>query len=131
MEEALVTRLLAVAGLTALTATRIYWNLAPQNVAKPYVVLTRVTGIRDMKMSGPSGLVESRVQVDCYGATYASAKGVALQAETALSGYKGTVSTTIFDGCFLVMERHGYVPDDTPDRLHRISLDFIIWHKGV
>lgn len=131
MEEALADRLLGATALTALTGTRVYWVRAPQNVAKPYVVMNRITGIRDMKSSGPSGLVESRVQVDCWGATYSSAKSVARQVEARLSGYKGTQSSVIFDGVFLVLEHDGYSPDDTPDKLFRVSLDFIIFSKGV
>ena len=126
-----MARLLGASALTALTSTRVYWGVAPQNVAKPYVVMYRVSGIRDMKMSGASGLVESRVQIDSFGTTYASAKGVARQIEARLSGYRGTQSSIVFDGCFLIAERDGYEPDASPDDLHRVSLDFTVWHKGV
>lgn len=131
MEEALVARLLGATALTALTSTRVYWNHAPQNVAKPYIVMYRVSGNRDMKMTGATGLVESMVQIDCFGTTYASAKGVARQVETRLSGYAGTQSSIIFDVCILIAERDGFEPDASPDDLHRVSLDFTIWHKGV
>jgi hypothetical protein len=134
MEESLVSYLKAASGITALIGAnpvRIYWTLAPQNVAKPYVTLQRVSGNRDMHMMGPSGLVESRVQIDCYGLTYAASKGVARAVEARISGFKGTHSGTVFGGVFLDAERDGYEDDATPDKLFRTSLDFIIWHKGA
>lgn len=129
MEQSLVAFLLASAGLTGLTGTRIHWVKAPPGVTAPYVVLTLVSSPRDMKMSGPSGLRMSRVQADCYGPTYASAKGVAQQVEARLSGYRGATGTTTFDGIFLDSERDGFEDDATPTDLHRVMLDFLIWHK--
>lgn len=81
-------------------------------------------------MLAPSGLVESRVQVDCYGLTYASSKTTARAVEVRMSGAKTTHSATVFDGAFLDAERDGYEDEASPDKLFRTSLDFIIWHKG-
>lgn len=130
MEESLVALLLAHTPLTALTGQRIYWLRAPQNVQKPYVVLQVISAIPDVPHSGANGLVEGRIQVDCYGTTYSSAKNVARAATARLSGFKGTHSGTIFDGVFKDSERDGYEDDATPDKLFRVSIDFIIWHKG-
>lgn len=132
MEEALVAYIIAASGVTALlgtTATRVYWGNAPQNTAKPYVVLTRISGVRDYHQTAASGLVASRVQADCYGLTYASAKGVARALEARLSGYRGTTGGEVFGGIFLDAERDMYDDDSTPDKLFRTSLDFIIWHQ--
>jgi hypothetical protein len=132
MEEALVAYIIAASGVTALlgtTATRVYWGKAPQNVTQPYVVLSRVSGVRDYHQLAASGLIASRVQADCYGITYASAKGVARALEARLSGYRGTTSGEVFGGIFLDAERDMTEDDDSPDKLFRTSLDFIIWHQ--
>lgn len=139
MEESLVAYLMAYSGLTSLIGTspvRIYWTRAPQAVAnvdplRRYVTMQRISGNRDTHMQGVSGLVESRVQVDCYGLTYAASKGVARAVEARISGLSFTQSGTVFQVCILDAERDGYEDDATPDKLYRTSLDFIIWHKGA
>ena len=134
MEESLVAYLKAYSGLTSLIGTspvRIYWTRAPQAVAKPYVTMQRISGNRDTHMQGVSGLVESRVQIDCYGLTYAASKGVARAIEARISGLSFAQSGTVFQVCILDAERDGYEDDATPDKLYRTSLDFIIWHKGA
>ncbi|MBK8772800.1 MAG: hypothetical protein IPM06_20550 [Rhizobiales bacterium] len=92
-------------------------------------MLRRISGVRDYKLSGATGLVESRVQVDCYGSTYASAKAVARAVEAVLSGYSGTQGATTFDGIFLIAERDLIDDDESPADLHGVSLDFMVWHK--
>lgn len=129
MEEALRNYLLAGAGLSSLVASRIHWVRSPQGSASPRIVLYRISGVRDMVMSGPSGLVSSRVQADCIGTSYGSAKTVARAIEDRLSGYSGTAGAIEFQGCFLIGERDDFEDTDTPDKLFRTSLDFNIWHK--
>jgi hypothetical protein len=129
MEEALRTFLLAGTDLAALVGTRVHWVRSPQAAASPRIVLYRISGLRDMHMQGPSGLVASRVQVDCIGASYGSAKPLARAVEARLSGYSGTASGIRFEGCFLIGERDDFEDTDTPDKLFRTSLDFNIWHK--
>lgn len=131
MEEALREYLLAGAAVSALVGVRVHWVYSPQGSASPRIVLYRVGGLRNMRMSGPTGLVASRVQVDCIGRSYESAKTVARAAEARLSGYSGTHSGVVFQGCFLIAERDDYEDAETPDRLFRTSLDFNIWHKGA
>jgi hypothetical protein len=136
MEEALIAYLLANSGVRVLVGTppasqRMHWTQAPQGVAKPYATLTKVTGLRDTTLQGPSGFQEARVQIDCYGLTFSSAKGLARAVEAVLSGLTVTTGGIEFQGCFLDAERDGYEADAAPDKLFRTSLDFIIFHKGV
>lgn len=129
MEASLIGLLLATSGVTAAVSTRINWNRIEPPAVTPYVILQRISGVRDYKMSGATGLTESRVQIDCYGSTYASAKGAAQAIEAALSGYKGASGTTTFDGIFLTAERDLVDEDEGPADLHGISMDFMLWHK--
>ncbi len=136
MEEALIGYLLANAGVQALAQNgsgpvRLYWVTAPQNVAKPYATLFKVDGLRDTPLGGPNGFQQSRIQIDCYGLTYASAKGLARAVETAIGQGRFTTSSIEFQGCFLVAERDGFEPDATPDKLFRVSTDFLTFHNGV
>ncbi len=131
MEEALRKLLTDAADVAALVAGRVHWVRSPQGAASPRIVLYRISGLRDMTMQGPSGLVASRVQVDCIGTSYGSAKAVARAVEDCLSGYSGQALATRFDGCFLIGERDDFEDAATPDKLFRTSLDFNIWHKDA
>lgn len=119
------------ATLPSLVGTRIHWVRSPQGAALPRVVLYRISGVRDMHMAGPSGLIASRVQADCMGASYGSAKAVARAVEARLSGYSGTTGGITFQGAFLIGERDDYFDGETPDKIFRTSLDFNIWHTGA
>lgn len=132
MEEALVAYLLAGTGLASVVGTRIHWVRSPQGTINPRIVLYRIAGERDMSLNnGPTGFVASRVQCDCIGTSYGSAKAAARALETRLSGYSGTSGGIRFEGAFLIGERDDFFDTDTPDKLFRTSLDFNIWTKGT
>ena len=132
MEEALVAYLLADAGLASLVGFRIHWVRSPQSSANPRVVLYAIAGLRDMSLNnGPTGFITSRVQCDCIGTSYGSAKTVARALEARLSGFSGTLGLVRVEGAFLVGERDDYFDTDTPDKVFRTSLDFNIWTKGL
>ena len=129
MEEALRARIAGQSGVTALVGTRIYWGLAPQSVAGDFVAMHVISGPRDYTMQAASGLRQTRVQVDCWAGTYGAAKAIARAIESAVSGFKGTVSGKTFQGIFIDAERD----DDTSDTgdgvtRYRTSLDLLIWH---
>jgi hypothetical protein len=119
MEETLTGLLTSVAG------GRRYWVRAPQGAPLPHIVLNRVSGIRDYHLRGASGLVESRVQVDCYGETYASVRAVARAVVAAVSGHRGGS----IRGVFVDNERDLPAEDAGPvKRLFRVSIDLMIQH---
>lgn len=129
MEEALRSILLGDAGVSAQVGTRVAWGRRPQSDATlPAIVLHKITGIRDYVMSGASGMVESRVQVDCYGTTYAAAKQAARAVMTAVNSYSGTVSGTVFQRISIDGERDTNEADTAGNNLHRTSIDLMIWH---
>lgn len=120
MEELLTTLLAPVAGGAR------HWVKAPQKTPAPYVVMSWVSGPRNYHMQGPSGLVSSRVQIDCYDKTYLAAKALARAVRTILSGYRGGV----IQGVFLDSERDLPASDaGTVNHLFRVSLDFMVHHQ--
>lgn len=131
MEESLAALLLADTGVAALAGKQIAWGKAGQTVTPPYAVLNVITGLRDTTHDGPSGLKMGRVQIDCYGTTPLQARTLARAVEAKLNGFKGTQGGTIFDGIFFDSERDGYEDSATPDKRHRVSTDYLIWHKGA
>lgn len=125
MEASLIAKLLATAGVTALVGQRINWSRRPQGQALPAIVLTRVSGLPDVHHAGASGLVESRVQVDCWGASYGSAKAVARAVEAAVTAQTFTQGAIRFDVILVDSERDSTF-EVTPDTLYRTSLDLMV-----
>lgn len=67
MEEDLHALLLGHLGITDLCADRIFWGMAAQGVAMPYITLHLIGGSDGQHFTGRDGLWRYRVQVDCYG----------------------------------------------------------------
>lgn len=130
MEAALIGIVLADAAIAALVSTRVNWVERPQGEPLPAIVLGRIGGSRDYHTQGASGLVESRIQGDCYATTYAGAKSVARALIALLSGYRGTTGDIEFKGAFVDGERDFREADPNgSEKLHRVSVDFIIHHS--
>ncbi len=70
---------------------RIYALRAPQNVTAPFVVFQRIDSDRWRSLTGPSGVAQATVQIDCYAETYYAAKELSEQIEQTLDGYQGIV----------------------------------------
>ncbi len=130
MEEAVTAHLLASAGVTALVGQRVTWLERPQASALPAIVLQRIGGQPDYAMDGPTGLAQSRVQVDCWGGAYATAKAVARAVVEGLSGASFAGSGMTVHGTFFDNERDFIESDAADVRLYRTSLDFILWTNG-
>lgn len=127
MEEALTTRLLATSGLTSLVGNRIYWGIRPQGTTVPAVVLNKISATRLYPNDGPDGLVEARIQFDCWGATFTSVLNVARAIRNSFNGLSFTDGGVTFQAFFIDSERQS-VEEGTPERLHRFSMDFLVWH---
>jgi hypothetical protein len=109
---------------------RVYWVQRPQGAAMPDIVLTRITGLPDYHMQGPSGLVQSRVQADVWtSSTYAEAKGIARALAALLSGYRGTIGATRFQMIQIDGERDFFdAGSNDAERFYRVSVDLLIHH---
>ena len=97
MESALIAKLLASAGVTALVSTRINWKERPQGSALPAIVLHKPSRLPDYHHAGPSGLVSTRVQVNCLATSYGASVAIARAVEVAVCGYSFTQGATRFD----------------------------------
>lgn len=117
--------------LTALLAAaspQRYWGRAPQTPtpSRPYIVLSRISGVRNYHTQGASGFVSSRVQIDIYGDTYVSVHDTAKAVVAAISGYRGGT----IQGVFIDSQRDmTWLEQGDPNELHRLSLDAIVHHS--
>ena len=130
MEAALHTLLCGDAGVAALAGDRISPIERYQSDGQPALTYMTISSQPDYAHSGPTGLAQSRVQLDAYAPLYADAKALIDAAKALLSGYSGTVGSVKFDGIFVEDERD-FRADGAGgvERPRRIQLDVMIWHK--
>lgn len=117
-----------ITALLATAAPRRFWSRAPQKPApaRPYIVLSRVSGVRGYHNKGADGLVASRIQIDCYGDTYISAHDTGNAIVSTLSGYRGgTIQAVFIDS---QRDLTGIDGSD-PNELFRMSIDVIVHHS--
>lgn len=124
MEAELSTKLLATAGVTGLVGQRVNWKRRPQGSTLPAIVLHVISRIPDVTHGGRSGLLMSRVQVECLGATFGAAKAVARAVEDAITAQTFTQGAVRFDAILIDSERDDTSDETTP--LFRTSLDLMI-----
>ncbi len=129
MEEALTSYLLADAGLVGLVANRITWAARPQASALPSIVLQVIDGVPVYADEGETGLTATRVQADCWGASYASAKQVARALKARLSGVHVTGGAVEFQAVFADSEQDLFERGQGGEELYRTSMDFMVWHS--
>lgn len=120
MEEFLRARL-----KLALPGVPVDWTWSAQGGVTPRVVLQTISGLPTYTYSGPSGYVQTRVQIDVYAATFSAAQVTLRLLDTALSGLRaGSILGAFKDG------RRDYPPDlEAGETLGRISVDYIIHHN--
>jgi hypothetical protein len=119
--QSLVANDSTVAGLVD---DRIYYMTAPQDVSLPYIVIFKVSSVREHCHEGFSNLTHSRIQFSVFSETYYNGKQISDAIKTVLDGYKGTsegvaIHSSLFDG-----EGDGYAAET-----FYITLDFMIWHE--
>ena len=120
-ERALVARLEATAGVTALVGQRIYAMSLTQAAAMPAITYQKISPGLLHTMQTALPVARPRLQVNCWADTYSVAKAVAGQVRNALNGYDdGTVAAMIIDERDLL----------NPDSLREcVSQDYAIWER--
>jgi hypothetical protein len=101
------------------------WGWTAQGTALPRVVLTMISGSDGVAHDGPTGLIERRVQLDCYAETYAGARAVADAIRLALVG----IPQGDLRGIYLAGYRDGQPDTPAGETLPRISLDLRVHYQ--
>jgi hypothetical protein len=105
------------AALSGVAGGRVFPNVAPNNVQKPYVVYARVSSAPENTLADGAPIENTRLQVDCFDTTYAAALALAAAVKTAI---KSSAITHV-----LLLEQDQFEPEAL---LHRVILDFSIWN---
>jgi hypothetical protein len=130
MEQAIIARLLATAGVTAIAGDRVFPGSRPQASALPAVVFNVVSGAPVYTDDGEAGLAENRIQLDCWASTYTAAKQLAAAVKASLSAFVGDAAGVTFQNILLITERDRREGgSNAPEYLFRTMLEFIVWHE--
>lgn len=93
--------------------------------------MNRISGAPVYTDQGESGLATARVEIDCWGATYTSAKQTARAVIAALSAFVGTAGSYTFQYVLLDAERDfSEAGSNAAEYLYRTNLDFIVWYDN-
>jgi hypothetical protein len=105
LEEAIVKRMNATVGLTALVGARIYPGSVPEDAALPAIAFQKTTNQSILTHSGPTGWANSTVQFIVSAEDYAGKKRVAEQIRVCWDGYHGTIVFSTTDSLTVGMSR--------------------------
>lgn len=130
MEEILLGYLKSDASVSAAGGGRVSWTWRQQGTALPALTLTRIGGMRDRALDGASGLVESHVQADCWGAYQLDAKVLARAVVVAVQAITAENTSQVIQGAFVDAE-HDSFEGEQPDRIFRTMLTLKLWHSEV
>jgi hypothetical protein len=95
-------------------------NIAPDQVARPNIVFAVVHEQAQYTLAGRSNLTPAHYQVDVYDRTYAGAQALADAVQVAMDAAR-----SVTFGCTQLGRLDAYEPEG---KLHRVILDFSIWH---
>ena len=127
-QGALLARVRAAAGVTALVGAKSYWEVAPQSVALPYVVLYDQTPGRPQTLKGWD-LEVSRVQIDVHSLSYSEKQSI-MEAVLAAIVPGNTSNGHIFQRAEVDRGPWDAKPvEDGPVTVLTKQADLLIYHK--
>jgi hypothetical protein len=129
MEEAFRNHLLASVPLVALVGQKIRWVVSSQGDTGNRIVLTTISRVPVYHTSGQSDLADARVQADCYAENALAALSIARALKAAIPKTQFTRDGLMFSVTQL-SERQTYEDAAPSHRVHRVSVDFQVWHTS-
>lgn len=126
IEKAIFSKLTTTQTIAAIVGTRVFPVFLPEKTALPALVFRRVsTEGAALSHSGPSGLVTSEFDVECYSKELASAKTLAVQVRKTFSGWSGTAAGVVVHRSMVDDEFDDY---DFESGLYTIVIQIFLTH---
>ncbi len=111
---------------------RVHLTLAPSGETLPYITIFWVDGVPDYHLGGPSGLIQRRLQADCYAVDSPGAEAVADSVWFALGALRFTdIDEVRIQDIMLDLETDVPEPPQqgTQQTTAHIRHEYIIWHE--
>jgi hypothetical protein len=118
----------ASAALTTAGVSAIKPGFAPPDTTGNYITYQQVSGPRSHSLAGAQGLANTRWQFNIWSASAVTMDAISKALRILLDGYRGTPSSQLIQGAFLVDEREtpNSSPDADADRLYGVQQDYMI-----
>lgn len=114
-----------ITGASTTAGTRVYWVDRPQAAALPAVTLQIISDLRPQHLKGFRSIRDTRVQIDCWAATYAAVTALK-EAVLAAVVPENTANGIRFDRAIIDGERDLGERTET-QFIHRASVDLVVW----
>lgn len=124
---ALRSRLTGAAPVSAIAGTKVFWGIVPQATVLPYIRLSVASDPRPEHLKGYESARVTRIQCDCFAATYAVARDLAEKVIAAVA-QPATVGAIKFGRT----KAEGPIDlgEETPSGyVNRASVDLLAEHK--
>lgn len=123
LEQALASWLLAQLPVAALLGDRLYPLVLPQAGGLPAATWQRIGADIEYDLDGPAGLERPLVQIDCWAASFADARGLAGAIREVLHGYSGPMGDLTVQRVVIEREADEY---EAETQLYRCGADYRI-----
>lgn len=129
LTQALMARLLAAPGVSAIAGAKLHWLKVPPGTSLPYARLQVISDPRPQHLGGYHGSRQTRVQADCFAATYGQARTLALAVIDTMA-LPAEVAGVRFGRTRAEGPRD--LSEETPAGLiYRMSVDLLIEHTTI
>ena len=130
LEEGMYSYITGLAAISALIGSgddaRMYPNELPQNPTYPAIVYHLISTNDLMAHDGATDFMKKRLQFDCFGETYGSAKNLAKILRQQINGQSGALGGITVHGIFFKNEQDDFGPNVEVDLT---QVDFLITYK--
>jgi len=129
--DAIDSLLINNSSITDLVGDRIYSQVREQLDGLPAITYQVISGIRGHDMSGPSGLVEGRIQINCFATTPLASLQLAAVVRAALSGLSGSPAGVRIE-CMLLEDQSdlpSIEPENEEMNVYAQMMDFYVLYK--
>ena len=114
-----------------MVSTRIYPMVRNQEDGLPAVTYQEISGVRNYDLTGPNGLVEGRIQINCFADDPLEAGELAAVVRAALSGHRGGSACVLIEK--MLLDDQGDLPYIDPENeaqnVFAIMMDFYVLYK--
>lgn len=131
IETDLIARIRSDTAIAALIGSRIYPLVAPEGATKPNITYQLLSSERDRHLLGPSGLVHSTYQFDCWANTMDAARPLAEFLRLRLDNYAAiTTGTHEIQRIKLVnaLDNWEFAVDGSESIYGRVTQIYEIWY---
>lgn len=96
---------------------QVYPLTAPDQTVAPYITYQTVSANSENVLSGGSGLINTRMQIDVYSGSYLQARAIAAQVDVLMTGWSVQNISQPSQDLY-----------EDPVKLFRVLLEYSIWH---